>query len=683
MIALFATGATAAEVRYKIDTMDDIHDATAVVDTELPDREIRLPKYMPNSADFLDGFEYIYLTPTGIEKMNIDGTTTPITTSNNNINNITAIAGSGNRPDFLVAEGTTVTHYSFTGSEYLPNPALSWAGYSHIVSIGSKNLDYNVLTTQQSDYIAMTDEGEMAQVPYLSLLPGELQNPIATSVFKDHYGRIVIDGETVKYYKDNQSLTATIAGLNGAKSISASEGGNIAVVVGKEVRHYNYIDDSFHYNSVLSVTSGLVDPTCIATRPGSYDKLIVDGDEIKYYMWTGNSLEYNPAMSKTVAGLQSMGSYISTAYAESIFYSLGSADYVRLTVDPSLKPQEADTNIKWYIATGSNPEWVSVALDNWVPVSESTQVRWKAVLSTANPKNTPRINPDIVIQTNSKPLPPDIEVPPMTGSDKCYYTTAPEFRWMFNDPDGDIQSAFKVTVKGGSLNESPSSIPAIPSSTTAYTYDSQRSNKLYKSGVSKFEVTVMVWDEVGKQRGYLVEDAGIKTEQFCVIAFDAPEAIVHFQSNDNAQDYNYKKLIEKATPSQLPSARAGSSVDLQLKSVGVTDVDYSFLYNGREAYMREIIEEGYSGENREWYVSFYTDANKEVCPDGTIVYGYLTGNGIPNLMYFDQSTPGPIPSDKWWHWEGYRKWADGVVVIEKSMFDTWNVVLQGREEGQD
>ncbi|NLN49952.1 MAG: hypothetical protein GX154_12880, partial [Clostridiales bacterium] len=146
IFALFTAGASAEEIRYQIDTHADIQDATAVVDIELPDREIRLPKYMPNVTDFLDGYEYVYLSPTGIERMNVDGTTTPITTNISDPNNVTAIAGSGNRPDFLVAEGTFVTHYSFTGNGYSPNPVLSSAGYTGIVSIGTKELDYAVLT---------------------------------------------------------------------------------------------------------------------------------------------------------------------------------------------------------------------------------------------------------------------------------------------------------------------------------------------------------------------------------------------------------------------------------------------------------------------------------------------------------------------------------------------------------
>ncbi|HRX93743.1 MAG TPA: hypothetical protein P5158_06500, partial [Chitinophagaceae bacterium] len=91
------------------------HISSSTADVDIVNREIRLPKHAPNVADFLDGFEYIYLSPEGIQKVNTDGTTTPVATDIPDPNNITAIAGSGNYPDFIVAQGNSITHYSFTG----------------------------------------------------------------------------------------------------------------------------------------------------------------------------------------------------------------------------------------------------------------------------------------------------------------------------------------------------------------------------------------------------------------------------------------------------------------------------------------------------------------------------------------------------------------------------------------
>lgn len=672
IFALFTAGASAEEIRYQIDTHADIQDATAVVDIELPDREIRLPKYMPNVTDFLDGYEYVYLSPTGIERMNVDGTTTPITTNISDPNNVTAIAGSGNRPDFLVAEGTFVTHYSFTGNGYSPNPVLSSAGYTGIVSIGTKELDYAVLT-DHLQYMAMTDQGSMAALPYLTT--GDFTNPIAASVFKDHYGTVVIDGTSVKYFKEGNTVTATITGLQNAMSISASEGGNIAVVTGNQVQHYNLIGNEFHYNSVLSVTTGLTEPVCIATRPGSYDKLIVDGDQIKYYMWTGTALEYNPALSKTVAGLQAMGKYMRTAYAESIIYPINKPNYVKLFIDPGLKPQEDGTSIEWYITTqpDGNPTWQPITIGQWIPSSNATQIRWKAVLKTNNPKNTPRINPDIVIKANTKPLPPTPDLPPMAGDDKCYYTTSPEIRWIFNDSPDDFQGGYQIDIKGGSLNVSSGPISAA---TNAYTFDDPSTGKIFDSGVSVFEVTIKTWDEVGAIMGFKEEDVASVKKQFCIIAFERPTITLKLPAKGSATS---GEIPKNAGIDNLLTTLAGGLITMEVKSVGVSSADFSFPYKNEEATIEETTSEG--STNKTWTTEFYTDANTDKCPAGTIVHGFINGNNISNLMILDESDPGEMP-EKWWQWRGYRKWSDGVVQTGESAYKYWNVVLQGRD-GQD
>lgn len=653
--------AIADEFRYKIDTKEGIDEAKTTAVVDINNHEIRLPKFMPNMADFLgDGLEYIVLTPDGIQRVNADGSMTIIVSTASLENPIAGIAGSSNYPDFVVAHGPQITHYSFAG-EYIPNPVLSSQGYTNIMSVSTRDLDYAVLTDSEASYQAFTGSEMISAGP---LSPSGFSNPIAMTLFKDHYGMAVLDGEQVKYYK-NGSLTHTITGLTNALSVSAADGGNLAIVADNKIKHYNLLgDDTFAENSILSITSGLTSPTCVALRPDSYDRLIIDGNDIKYYMWDGSGLLLNPTMSKTIEGLQDIGQFLPQAIAESIAYSVGrDVTHIKLFIDPALQEQDLDTSIEWYVAA-QDDAWIKVnKLGEWVSLEEKTgsYIRWKAVLKTTNRQHTPIINPDIVVQSNSKPNPPILELPPLSGPDRCYLNSSPVIRWQFSDPDpGDTQGGMQVKIyANGSVIEDSG---FIHGETSEYMVDAGSSGKIYESGTNLFTAEVLTYDAAG-----VVSDPSSK--QFCVIAFDRP----------------FTEIITPPSSGFIPKGgalllgtKAGGLVTLRVFGIGVDTVQFKFPYLTQESTLvgePKKIES--NGSNHRWEISFFTDANIDICPEGTIVNGYFTGNGTPNLMFLDDRVPSEEPTDNWWQWEGYRKWADGVVRVGESVFQNWSVILQG------
>ena len=668
--------AMAERWEYKIEDKIDINEekTNAVVDTEK--HEIRLPKSMPNMVDFVgDGFEYIVLTPEGVKKVNTDGSMT-LVVGKNDSNPISAIAGSGNYPDFIVARETTVTHYSFTGSEYSENLLLASGGYNNILSVGTKELDHAVLTSDgKVTYQAFIGD---AMVPATALSPEGFTNPIAMTV-KDHYGVAVVDGNEVKYFKEGNSVTSTISGLTNILSISAADGGNIAVVANNQVKHYNLLEDStFAYNSYLSTIKGLTSPTCVALRPGSYDRIIVDGNNVNYYMWTGSGFELNTTMSKEITGLQDIGKYLPKAVAESVMYTLAdgkTTTHVKLWIDPALNSQDPDTKIKWFVSSQED-EWIETELGQWIALSEpGNKLRWKAELSTTNRDKTPIIKPTIFMQTDTKPDPPTILVPPVAGNNRCYLNSSPEIRWKFNDPDiGDKQGGYQVVIlaNGNEIEDSG----YIPGELLSYVVDKGSEGKLFNTGVNIFTARVKVWDEAGVE-----SDPAEKN--FCVIAFEHPYAeIVTPEPSPEPLS-----LISKWT-NELPVTKAGGLVTVFVNSLGVSNApvfEFPYLDKQSSVLSAEEDKDGTEDLNKRWKVSFYTDANTEVCPDGTIVNGYFDGSGIPSLMFLDQTyTQDNLPEnnpmlndEKWWQWEGYRWWAEGVVKIDDTAFKNWSVILQG------
>ena len=220
MLLIQTSIAAAEEFRYEIDTKDEINEknTTAIVDIDMKSDCLNS---CPRAVDFLgDSFEYIVIDPRRCKKVNKDGSMELVVPINELENPVAGIAGSGNTPDFLVAHGTQVTHYSFTG-EYVPNPLLISQGYTSIMSVSAREFDYTVLAGTGTSYQAFDGNG-MIEVGPLS--PNGFSNPIAMTLFKDHYGMAVIDRDAVKYYK-NGSLTHTITGLTNALSISAGMAG--------------------------------------------------------------------------------------------------------------------------------------------------------------------------------------------------------------------------------------------------------------------------------------------------------------------------------------------------------------------------------------------------------------------------------------------------------------------------
>ncbi len=709
-VFLWVGTALALSVGYKITVSDtpttvDSANSSAVVDTA--SNEIRLPKYAPKVAAFWgdEYLDYIVLTPDGVTHYSFDGNqmvANPVV-SVSGISNPLAVFTSSEYPDVIVADGSRnqVTHYSFTGSEMAENPALSVAGLTGVVAVGSRNVDLAALAGGKIEYYGWDGSG-MVNIPALSVETG-LSNPIDFALFPDSYDMIVLDGNKARYYSSGTENPAlAITGLTAPKAIAAADGGNVAIIDGNQLKHYTFTGSSFAYNSALSVTSGLNAPTCVALRPGTYDRLIVDGDQVKYYMWDGSEMVYNPQLSVTVAGLQNLGSYAPSAVAQSLAKDPGaSVTYVRVRAYHILP---AGTSVTWSV-TADGTNWVKkwrvrglsggatvceVSNDNgqtWTSIGDASQaspsanreelwaqvpagrsVRWKAELATTNPSSTPKIkapNPGIdsavVLETDNKPNPPNITTP---GT--CYTTTTPTFTWTFSDPDsGDTQSAYQVIIKRKSDGALVYDSGKVQSSQTQFrvptSIDPAVPGPLWSSGAYQFTVQARVWDRMG-----LASDWGPAAD-FCVIAFERPRIreIVSAPSDQVKPTPNdpttHILITENMTADQLPKTRAGGKVGVLVDTVGpISSVSAAFPYLSTTATVgTPPTVVAANGTNKRWLVEFWTDASLDVCPSGTVVGAQFSGGGASlNLPPY----------------------AAGIVRTEGSVYSDWFVVLQGRKK---
>lgn len=660
-----------AEVfEYDISDMSgvDTDQTTACVDTE--NQEIRLPKNAPNIVSFdNNNYDYVALTPDGVYRYMFDGTkmNSSKIVDKTELNNPLSLFTSSPYPDVVVSQENTVTHYSFDASNMTQNPALTIQGVRQVFSVGTRNMDIATLNMDSLDYYGYNGS-TLTKIPSLSIEAG-LINPIDFALMQDTYDAFLLDGTTVYYC--NGSLTPILNDIHGV-SISAGNNGNVAIVADNEVKHYSFSAGTLNYNSALSITSGLSIPRCVVVNADNNDCLVVDGNDIKYYMFDGSQMVYNPALSVTVAGLQDMGFYALNAWAYSISYMTSyPATHIRLSADTIIP---SGTDIKWYLTADNGVNWHEADLGTWQNVISGNNIKWKAELITTDIFQTPIIKPIIRIETHTPPNPPTVVVP----TDGCYLTSSPIIPWEFSHSTaGEMQSAYQVIVysdPGGS--QIIVDTGKVPGADPQFKIDSTSSGLIWDSGTDTFWVKVRTWDSMDLASDYS------ELRSFCVDAFDNPvvlNVVSPPQTNIN--------IPKGCTVPNLTKQKAGTEVTIQIDSIGISSMSAAFPYlSSMSAISQSPSVTTSNGTNKRWSMSFYTNADTNLCPNGTVVHGIFEGDGIDDLLILDNtlvsygSPPTPSGSETWRTWEGFRWWAEGVVVTNDTVFNDWSVILQGRTQ---
>jgi hypothetical protein len=123
---------------------------------------------------------------------------------------------------------------------------------------------------------------------------------------------------------------------------------------------------------------------------------------------------------------------------------------------------------------------------------------------------------------------------------------------------------------------------------------------------------------------------------------------------------------------ELPVTKAGGRITILVDSIGKVNLDpihgvgsAIFPYLDQTATIGEVtlIEtKPGAGGNKRWKITFWTSPDKTICPDDTVVGMQIIGESgqyLPEL--------------------NVQNFADGVARTKGSVYDNWNVVLQGRK----
>lgn len=733
LLTLLVPGAAWAAGRweYTIGTTDtpgtiDAAASDAVVDTGA--REIRLPSGGRQVVAFWPdgGQDYLVLAPDRAIHYSFNGSgmvenaiaSVPLGAGINPV----ALAAPLPYPDVVVATPAGVRHYSFNGTGMGRNPALEVAGLAQVASVGVRGTgDVATLAAGVVRHYSFSGTG-MSEIPWLEP-QAQFTNPVALALRPDAWQLAVVDTDPatgqgrVRFFGfDGSGMSEipqlAITGLAGGKAVAYGDSGSVAVLAGNQVVQYAFDGQRMSRVEALTVT-GLLAPVAVALRPGSYDRIVADGDRVRYFAWNGAALVEDPSRSVTVAGLGNLLGYAPLASAVSLaFDRVVAADRVRVLAAHSLQP---GTRVTWSVtADGSTwtPRWrvradasgattCEVSPDGgatwatvgdlaacapgagleeqWAPVTPGRAVRWRAELATGDGAHTPRVKAPtpgavaVVLEADARPLKPV----PGPGPAGCYGTTTPTFSWTFADPDqGDAQAAAEVQVlrasDGALVHDSGRVLSGAGSYTLPTSTNPAVDGPLWSAGTYRFTWRVRVWDSWG------VASDWSDPVPFCVVALERLRVIEIVspppgQPTPDPNDPATHILVWSGQdPAALPRAKAGARVRFRVDGVGpVTSFAAVLRYIDASGVVREAtIGPGTptwfnppgSDVNR-WEIDVWTEASLNVVPSGTVVRADLSGS------------TGAEGTARWVPVPPYES---GVYVTEGSIYQDWNVLLQGR-----
>jgi hypothetical protein len=707
---------------------------TAVVDVSAGNDDIQLPAYASHVAAMWGGscLDYFVLVGNTLYHYAWNGTNMSVVSSLQvaGLSNPIAAAASGSYPNAVVATSSSLTQYSYNGSSMTSNPALSVAGLTGVVGIGTRKNDSAALTSSGNiKYYAFNGTG-MVSTPELSITSG-LSNPIDMSLFPDTYDCVVLESNQAVYYGSSggnmtPNPALAISGLNHPLAIAASAGKTVDVIQGNQDNIYTVSSGSFVKSSTLSITSGLTAPTCVAVRPGSYDRLIVDGNKVDYYSFDGTHLDYNAALSTTVSGLQNTSTYATSAVVQSepispapsssvskvmlqaycnslpastsVIFSL-SADGANWT--PIL--QEANTGSRSFgeyntVAQQPNawtltPSWSTpdsnladfepqtpskTTANLWATVSSGTSVVWEATMATTNNAVTPKIqaqspgagNYAVEIYTENTPTPPVVTV------QGTYLTTMPQFTWA--DPNGFTQAGYEVLLNkqagdSGATWSWSSNVQAGTQASLTVPYE----GVFWGSGDYRFTVQVILFDTL-----WCPDSSSV--QNFSISAIESPNVSELLAP---AGQYTLPfSITQGMTQSQLPQTMAGGKIGVTVSTIGPASmsltVTAAYGPNGTgssatvETPPTVQAQNSYGAYNEQWLTEFYTPADISQVPDGTLVTAQFNSASGATLNLAPYTGSNRDTEDE--YWPGYPTFANGVVTTQGSVYSDWFVVLQGR-----
>lgn len=709
---------------YKIDTdtstMIDSSITTAEIDTV--NNEIRLPKYLPSAVSFWPSGELDFVClGSGKEVIHYSYDQASNRYKENQYLSVSlpedplAVVATAPYPDKVVITKNNSYHFSFNGTNMVNNSLLTTPDLNGIFTLGAREKIKAGLIDDKAKVYSFDGASTERDI---TKEPNEVfDKPIDLEIFPDRYGITVGERDKIRTFLYDTSMhevssLSITTGIINLKDISLGNNFRIAAIVENTQKEWQFDQSTNTLKEItmLGITSGLSKPKCVALHPQKLDRIILDDNEYKYYRWNGSRLEYDSSLSVTVNGLETSGFYSKSEIAVSKPQDTDEeVEKVRVRAYHTLPNGTSATwsvtadGLNWvtkWRVRGTSSGTVAEVFDSstgWTQIGNSSlctphtsndtiselyadvnpgkKVQWKVLIETNDTNVTPIISPAtsggiaVKWEAGNPPNEPSIEVPGDYGS--CFITSTPTIEWEYSDPDNDPQLAYQIIIKknsdGTKIYDSGKRISAESKHRISPSNKGDSPGVLWSSGTYKFTVEIKAWDTTG------LESDWCTPKDFCVVAFDRPR-IAQIVSPPDGQvapdpdDASTHIVLEEGTTEEnLPKVKAGARVKLLVDSIGPIKLPLQaeFPYLNESATLKSPIINHYVDKNEvnRWEIDFWTNANLEICPSGTIVHMKLKGDtetdGIATL-----ETPN---------------YAKGVIITKGSIYEEWFTVVQGRD----
>ena len=657
-----------------------------------------------------------------------------------NLDNPLDIASDGEYNISLLSE-EKITHFGFNGDGLVEIPALSIfidsiEGISsprHIASVEGMV----TFIDESKAYTFLQGSEQMHYVEALSVTSG-LNSPMGLSINRNSNDIIILDEldekAIIRYYKFDGTSLAEVPELSLELENIVLGGGGLYNLKGSLVSKAFTIKNDYVDLFQVGIYSSLEEDTSIKLfiSNGYETDISVDDGNTWKPIWNlvRNKGDSEPTLYKNHGkdSLEDWKRYedgISQIHPGNLDAKLGIDtnpnldDYEVVEGEDGklyLKPKKEDATSKWFK--------LEIPMEN-IDLNRDSYVRFKMEFTSKEGKKTPKvfvpsernkiegIEDDLAIRilARKKPLipiigdidpevpdphpnnpydPDNMDVPPCPGPiavEDWVYTTTPTVEWYLpiiddEEPDNLYQQAYQFVVmamdKSGYrpalvtdiITESyDEPIEKIRSFTIPTSDSPNIEGPLYASGSYQFVVFVRVWDEEGNISEFSLG------ESFKVLAYERPR-IEKIESTPSGM-MNIPTMIQKNMEiGELLNAKAGTAITFLVDAVGPvennikSDEDIAIFYytdvTGKDYLMEKGIKKSLyppSSPINRFSIVAWTPAPVALNREGSIVKTHLRGDSsIGGRTIFC------IPS-----------YADGIVKINNTFYEDWEVFLDGRK----
>lgn len=314
--------------------------------------------------------------------------------------------------------GDSIAYYKYNGAGMTNDPALKISGLNDVLSVSAfKSSDSALMLQNVGNKSRITKYNTGVSLNPALVFEPDITDPVGVSMV-DSSPDFRLFTKTTAYYFSYDEAGGTyiedpakrITGL--VDIISAgSDGTGSAVLTGTDMGYYMNSDTGGATRVDVFSPGAVSIPVAVSLKPGAYEQVFIDENgNVQWWTYDDGAGRMVRDASFEVSGLKLNRGYASPkSYFSKAFNTEASYDAARLNVTDNLP---ADTTISYSVSSDGGTSFTVVTPGTWAAVPRGNNFVARAILSTTDPQNTPKIlqitleaDEDLVLEGQILPYP--------------------------------------------------------------------------------------------------------------------------------------------------------------------------------------------------------------------------------------------------------------------------------------